>query len=350
VAGKKRATLIQPSSLVSIVIVYWNNARYLQGCLDCLSQQTFQDFEIFIIDNGSMDGGLDNLEEKYPQLKLLIERLPENKGFAWANNLGAKLARGTWLALLNTDAFPKSDWLEKLLDATSRYPDFTFFSSRQIQFHQPDILDGAGDEYHISGLAWRRFYNYPAQTYGLHEEEVFSACAAAALYKREDFLKVEGFDESYFSYFEDVDLSFRLRLAGGRCLYVPQAVVHHVGSASTGKTSNFAVYHAHRNLVWTFFKNMPGLLFWLYLPLHILVNVLFVASFLLKRRGTTILRAKWDALLYLPAIIRQRKKIQSSRKVSIRKLRQAMNRELSAPYTVTRHPRKDRSRRKASVI
>jgi GT2 family glycosyltransferase len=341
---------MQPSPLVSIIIVYWNNARYLPDCLDCLSTQTFQDFEILIIDNGSMDGGMDNLEKNYPQLTLRIERLAENKGFAWANNLGAKLARGVWLALLNTDAFPKPDWLEKLLDAASKHPEFTFFSSRQIQFHQPDILDGAGDDYHISGLAWRRFYNYPAEQYGWTEEEVFSACAAAALYKRENFLTVEGFDESYFSYFEDVDLSFRLRLAGGRCLYVPGAVVHHVGSASTGKTSNFAVYHAHRNLVWTFFKNMPGLLFWLYLPLHILVNVLFVVSFLLKRRGTTILQAKWEALRYLPAIIRQRKKIQSSRKVSIRKMWQAMNKELLAPYTVTHHPRQEGSRRKASVV
>jgi GT2 family glycosyltransferase len=342
-AGRKRAALMPSVPLVSIILVYWNNANYLYDCLHCLSAQTFRDFEILIIDNGSRDGGTDHLEQKYPQLALHIERLPSNKGFAAANNLGTKIARGTWLALLNTDAFPKSDWLEKLLEAAQKFPEFSFFSSRQIQFSRPDVLDGAGDEYHISGLAWRRFYNYPSQTYGVHEEEVFSACAAAALYKRGDFLNVEGFDESYFSYFEDVDLSFRLRLAGGRCLYVPQAMVHHVGSASTGKTSNFAIYYGHRNLVWTFFKNMPGLLFWLYLPLHILVNVLFIASFLLKNRGTTIVRAKWDALYCLPAIIRKRKKIQSSRKVSIRKIWRAMNRELLAPYTVTRYPRKGNS-------
>jgi GT2 family glycosyltransferase len=121
-------------------------------------------------------------------------------------------------------------------------------------------LDGAGDEYHVSGLAWRRFYNHLANGYGLKPEEVFGACAAAAMYRREDFLKIGGFDEDYFSYFEDVDLSFRLRLAGGRCLYVPDAIVHHVGSASTGKLSDFVVYYGHRNLVWTFFKDMPGTL------------------------------------------------------------------------------------------
>lgn len=331
---------MRPEPLVSIILVYWNHARYLQDCLDCLSLQTVQDFEIFIIDNGSNEDAAKDLEQKYPQLRIHIERFPSNKGFARANNWGVKIARGEWLALLNTDAFPEPDWLEKLLDAAHRHPEFTFFSSRQIQFHQPDTLDGAGDEYHISGLAWRRFYNYPAQAYGLQEEEVFSACAAAALYKRQDFLEVEGFDESYFSYFEDVDLSFRLRLAGGRCLYVPQAVVHHIGAASTGKTSNFAIYYGQRNLVWTFFKNMPGFLFWLYLPLHIFANVLLTISILLKRRGTTIVRAKWDALYCLPAIIRKRRKTQSSRKIPIRMIWQAMNRELFAPYTVTRHPRK----------
>jgi GT2 family glycosyltransferase len=326
--------------LVSIIIVYWNNAEYLRRCLGCLLLQTFRDFEVLIIDNGSFDDETDKLKQEYAQLALHIERLSVNKGFAWANNLGAKIARGTWLALLNTDAFPNPDWLENILQAANRHPDFSFFSSRQIQFNQPDILDGSGDEYHISGLAWRRFYNYPAENYGLHEEEVFSACAAAAIYNRDDFLKAGGFDESYFSYFEDVDLSFRLRLAGERCLYVPQAVVQHIGSASLGKTSDYAVYHGHRNMVWTFFKNMPGVLFWLYLPLHILANFLFVVSFLLKRRGATIVRAKMDAFYHLPAIIRKRRQIQSSRKAGIREIWQVMNREILAPYWVIRHPRK----------
>ncbi len=253
-----------------------------------------------------------------------------------ANNIGARLARGKWLALLNADAFPRPDWLEKLLHAAYRHPEFSFFSSRQLQFAQPDILDGAGDEYHISGLAWRRFYNHPAQQYGLQEDEVFSACAAAAIYNREDFLEVGGFDESFFAYFEDVDLSFRLRLAGGRCLYVPEAEVCHVGSASSGKTSDFVMYHGHRNLVWTFFKNMPGSLFWWYLPLHIGMNFFFGISFLLKGRGSAVLRAKFDAFYHLPAIIRERRQIQETRKISVRDLLKVMNRGLFAPYWALR--------------
>lgn len=324
------------SPSVSVIIVSWNSAEHLPHCLDSLLLQTFQHFEVIVVDNGSSEPGMEGLEEKYPTLNLRVERLASNQGFAVANNTGARFARGKWLALLNADAFPKPDWLEKLLDAASKHPEFSFFSSRQLQFAQPDILDGAGDEYHISGLAWRRFYNHPAERYGLQEEEVFSACAAAAIYNREDFLQVGGFDESYFAYFEDVDLSFRLRLAGGRCLYVPEAEVCHVGSASSGKSSDFVMYHGHRNLVWTFFKNMPGSLFWWYLPLHIGMNFFFGISFLVKGKGSAVMRAKIDAFYRLPAIIRKRRQIQETRKVSARDLRKVMNSRLFAPYWARR--------------
>ena len=298
--------------------------------------QTFQDFEVIVVDNASSDQGVEGLKRQYPTLDLRVERLSSNLGFAVANNVGARLASGKWLALLNADAYPKPDWLEKILEAADRHPEFSFFSSRQLQFSQPDVLDGAGDEYHISGLAWRRFYSYPAQHYGLEEEEVFSACAAAAIYNREDFLRVDGFDETYFAYFEDVDLSFRLRLAGGRCLYVPQAEVRHVGSASSGKKSSFVMYHGHRNLVWTFFKDMPGVLFWWYLPLHLGMNIFFAISFLVKGKGPAVLRAKLDAFSKLPDIIHKRRKIQVTRKTSARELWKVMNSELFAPYRAQR--------------
>jgi len=326
--------------LISIVIVPWNSAKHLPHCLDCLSLQTVQDFEVILVDNGSLDGGTNDLEQKYTQLALQIERLPSNLGFALANNRGARIARGKWLALLNADAYPEPNWLENILQAAQRRPEFSFFSSRQIQENQPDLLDGSGDEYHVSGLAWRRFYNYRAGQYGFKEEEVFSACGAAALYARDEFLSVGGFDEAYFSYFEDVDLGFRLRLIGKRCLYVPQAIVHHVGSASSGKISDFVIYHGHRNLVWTYFKDMPGALFWWYLPLHVLMNLFFIVSFILKGRGATILRAKIDAFSHLPAIIHTRRQIQSCRKITYHQLRQVMSKELFAPYWASRQRRK----------
>ena len=284
-----------------------------------------------MVDNGSTDNSLDSVKSQWCDLHLVVERLNENLGFAVANNIGARLARGKYLALLNADAFPEPDWLEQLLKAAENNPQFTFFASRQIQANTPELLDGTGDAYHVSGLAWRQNYNRPAAENGTQPGEVFSACAAAALYSRDDFLKVGGFDEDYFSYFEDVDLSFRLRLTGGRCLYVPQAVVYHVGSASTGNDSDFSIYHGYRNLVWTFFKDMPIPLFWIYLPHHILMIMYKSAVFLIRRKRSIILKSQIDAFLALPAVLRKRKKVQQMRTVSSREIRRVMTKEPFIP-------------------
>ncbi len=180
------------------------------------------------------------------------------------------------------------------------------------------LLDGEGDAYHVSGLVWRMGHGAPVPAVAENEREVFSPCAAAALYRRSALLEAGGFDEDYFCYVEDVDLGFRLRLAGHRCLYVPLSVAHHVGSGTTGgRHSDFAIYHGHRNLVWTFVKDMPGLLFWLLLPLHVLLNLVSVIWFVLRGRGGVILRAKRDAVLGLPKMWRKRQQIQKMRLASI---------------------------------
>jgi GT2 family glycosyltransferase len=318
------------SSLVSIIIVTWNSKRYLTRCLDSLSAQTNQDFEVIMLDNGSTDGGYVGLEEKYPDVKLALKTLNANLGFAPANNIGARLAKGEYLVLLNVDAFPEPDWLERLLEAAKLHPD-AFFSSRQIQADKPNLLDGEGDVYHVSGLAWRENYNLPI--YPLNEShEAFSACGAAAFYPRQQFLDAGGFDEDYFSYQEDVDLGFRLRLRGLCCMLVPQAVVHHVGSGSTGKRSNFSIYYGHRNLVWTYFKDMPPLLFWFYLPMHIVVNLIYLIYFTLKGQGRVIWRAKLDALRGLPIILKKRRDVQLQRKASIMEIHHAMSRNWLTPF------------------
>jgi GT2 family glycosyltransferase len=330
--------------IVSIILVAWNSAIYMPRCLSGLVAQTYSDFEVIIIDNGSSDEALSGLEEKYPILNLRVERLQKNLGFAVANNIGARLANGKWLALLNADAFPAPDWLEQLVQAADDNPGFTFFTSRQIQANTPELLDGTGDAYHVSGFAWRQHYNHPASKYGFQSAEVFSACAAAALYSRDDFIKIGGFDEDYFSYFEDVDLGFRLRLTGGRCLYVPEAVVHHIGSASTGKASDFTYYHGHRNLVWTFFKDMPDTLFLVYLPLHMLMNIYFSVSLLLRENRNILLKSQVDAYRFLPATLRKRRRIQQSRTVSTGEIYRVMIKELFVPFWASR----ERSKRKST--
>ncbi len=335
---------MQADPLVSIIIVSWNSAEYLPRCLDCLNAQTFRNFEVVIVDNGSTDCALDNLAERYPNFNFQIKQLDRNHGFAVANNIGARLARGLWLALLNPDAFPAPDWLAALTQAAAHFGEKCVLASRQIQAELPSLLDGEGDVYQVSGLGWRHHYNFPVYEAG-KPFRVFSACGAAAFFPREDFLAVGGFDEDYFAYHEDVDLGFRLRLRGLDCMLIPQAVVHHIGSASSGKASDFAIYHGHRNLVWTFFKDMPAPLFWLYLPLHLLMDLFFVLFFAAQGRGRVILRAKWDALLGLPTILRKRKQAQGPGCEAGSSIHAAMNRNWFAPMLVSRQ-RKEHLRAK----
>jgi GT2 family glycosyltransferase len=316
---------------VSVIIVVWNSGKLLRQCLSKLARQTFKDFDIVVIDNGSTDERVRDILDEFPSLNLQLKILDRNVGFSAANNLGVQLAQGRLIALLNADAFPEPDWLEQLLEAERKNPDFTFFSSRQIQANSPHLLDGTGDAYHVSGLAWRWHYNQPVEKFGGKQVEVFSACAAAALYRKSDFMKIGGFDEEYFSYFEDVDLSFRLRLAGGKCLYIPKAVVYHVGSASTGKASDFSYYYGHRNLVWTFFKDMPDFLLLVYLPLHLAMNIYLSLVFLIREKRGVVLKSKIDAFRSLPAIIKKRRAVQKLRSVSEKEIYRVLTKDLFPP-------------------
>jgi len=318
--------------MVSIVLASWNSGAYLPRCLDSLLAQTFQDFEVVIVDNGSTDGSLDNLEDGWPALKFHIQRMGKNTGYAVANNSGARLAQGRWLALLNTDAFPDPKWLENLLLGAQQNPQYSFFASRQYQDHAPQRLDGCGDALHFSGFAWRRGYNYPADEFGLEPVEVFSACGAAALYDRAAFQSVGGFDEDFFAYHEDVDLGFRLRLRGYRCLYNSQACVNHMGSASQGERSDFVFYYGHRNVIWSFVQNMPMGLFWKYLPAHLMANLYYLAYFTLRGRGKALWRAKFDALRGLKRALQKRKMIQKNVVVSNRDLTKVLEGSWLDPY------------------
>jgi GT2 family glycosyltransferase len=196
----------------------------------------------------------------------------------------------------------------------------------------PEYLDGAGDSYHVSGRAWRNGHGVATATWPAADTEVFAPCAAAALYRRLAFEEVDGFDETYFCYFEDVDLGLRLRLRGYRCLYVHSAVVLHVSSALSGYRSDFAVYHGERNAVWTFAKNMPGPLLWMYLPQHVALNVAALLYYPWRGQGAVAFRAKLDALRGLPSVLGRRRVVQRTRRIDAWSLRRALRHGFSAPY------------------
>ncbi|MDP2793584.1 MAG: glycosyltransferase family 2 protein [Sulfurisoma sp.] len=298
---------------ITVIVVNWNAGHWLAKTVSALRRQTFAGFRVIIVDNASTDDSLALALDAWPAVEILAQE--KNLGFAVANNLAVRYTDSEWIALLNPDAAPEEDWLARLFSAARDNPDFQFFGSRQLMADDPERLDGIGDAYHVSGLAWRVGHGDRDTPEDRQTREIFAPCAAAAFYRRDAFLQVGGFDPGFFCYLEDVDLGFRLRLAGFRALYVPDAVVAHAGSAITGRMSDFTVYHSQRNLVWVFFKNMPGKLFWRYLPIHLLLNIWAIVRFALRDQGMVVLRAKRDALRGLPGVLRGRARIQSARKV-----------------------------------
>lgn len=311
---------------VTVIVVNWNGGKYLRECISKLLQQTLLPSRILVMDNGSTDGSAEGLSSA-PEVTIRL--LGENLGFARANNLALTDCDTDFVALLNPDAFPEACWLEKLVDTARTSPDVAAFGSRQMSHDRPGTLDGIGDVYHFSGLIWRDGHGRLYSAADNVEAEIFSPCAGAALYRRSALVAVGAFDEDYFCYVEDVDLGFRLRLAGYKSMYVPDSVVHHIGSASTGgKHSDFAVYHGHRNLVWTFIKNMPGALFWILLPLHIMLNAMTLVHFSIRGQGGILLRAKWDAMKGIPRVWRKRRKVQETRSVSLLDIWRVMDKRI----------------------
>jgi GT2 family glycosyltransferase len=291
---------------VAVVIVNYNAGELLVRAARSALEQTVAPDRVVVVDNGSTDGSLALLREGCPQAEIV--ELGANTGFAAANNHAIRIVADCGLvALLNPDATAQPGWLEALLRAARAHPDFASFASRLVRAEAPNELDGAGDACHVSGAAWRLHAGEPAATAALEDEEIFGPSAAAALYRRDWLLRAGCFDERYFCYLEDVDLAFRLRLLGGRSLYVADAVVHHVAGAITGRVSDFSVYHAQRNVVWLYVKDMPGGLVWRNLPAHLALNLLALASYARRGRARVVLAAKRDALRGLRAVLRDRR-------------------------------------------
>lgn len=320
--------------LVTVIIVNWNSGEMLARCLERLAEQTRPPDSVMIVDNASTDDSLAHAGKPADNVTLL--QMQTNLGFAAGNNRALAQCDTEFAALLNPDVFPENDWLEQMLAAARTHPEAAAFGSRQLCNENPEILDGIGDIYHASGLAWRDRYGERQREQDLVPREIFSPCAAAALYRLRALRDAGGFDEDFFCYLEDVDLGFRLRLAGYKALYVPSAVVHHAGSASTGgQWSDFAVYHGYRNPVWVFVKNMPGALFWILLPLHIVFNLAsFPASVFLfpeRNRGKLLLRAKTDALKGLPQMWSKRRRIQAGRTATVFNIWKVLDKRIRIP-------------------
>jgi GT2 family glycosyltransferase len=308
---------------VTVVVPNWNGERFLDLCLSSLREQSFKDFDTVLVDNGSTDDSLTFVDRNFPEVRVL--QLGENKGFSAAANAGIKASETEYVALLNNDTEVDPDWLEALVRAAESHPEAGLFASKLVNFYDRRLLDGAGDALRRGGLPYR--IGHKELDRGQFDEPtfVFSACAAAALYRRALFEEVGLFDEDFFSNCEDADLSFRAQLFGYQCLYVPGSVVYHMVSASTGgKRSTTNTRLGTQNSVNLLIKNLPAALAWRFLPsllagqLSRLVVSTFSGVFRAYLAG---LAGAWRLL---PRMRKKRKEIQTRRRASDDYVRQLL--------------------------
>lgn len=323
----------------SILIVNWNGLEHLPVCLDSLAAQTFRDFEVVLVDNGSKDGSLEFVAKNYPWVRLVP--LPENTGFATGNNRGLEHARGDYLVTLNNDTRVEPDWLETLVEVADAHPRAGMVASRICAFSDPDVLDSIGMAICRDGMARGQYRNRRWSSLALREvEEILMPSACAALYKRVMLDETGFFDDEFFAYAEDVDLALRGRLAGWEAVAATRAVVHHKYSQTGGRLSPFKVYLVERNHYWVALKNFPlGQL--ALLPFFTILRYGEQLRAVLVGGGTggefaagssrgSIIQAFFkgivDSLRGMPQTLRKRRQVMNTRKLSMREFAKLLRR------------------------
>ena len=299
-----------PDISARIIIVAFQSGDHLQVCLDHLAEQSLGEFEVVIVNNDCPDNCTATLT--LPDGRFRILDAPENLGFAGGSNLGAAGAHAPWIITLNPDAWPKPDWLERLMAAGQMYPDADMLSSTLLKSDAPNIVDGFGDAYSIFGIAWRGGHNSQAMDLPEEDMDVFGPCGAAAAYRRERFEAAHGFDSTYFCYLEDVDLAIRLRRMGSYCVQVRQAEVLHYGSGSTGKESDFQYFQTYKNNLRMIIKTAPLAL----LPVQLTAYMLSQCYILFRNRNSKGAAARIKGLKEgvrgMPQAFRDRRATRSS--------------------------------------
>jgi GT2 family glycosyltransferase len=331
--------MVEPRPKVSIVIVNWNGLAHLATCLDSLAAQTFRDFEVILVDNGSADGSVDFVRKRYPWVHPVP--LTENTGFATGNNRGFERARGEHIVALNNDTRVDPDWLEILVRVADSYPRAGMVGSRICSFADPDVIDSIGMGICRDGMARGRFRNRRWSSLRLREvEDILFPSACAALYKRAMLEETGFFDDDFFAYAEDVDLGLRGRLAGWEAVAATQAVVYHKYSQTSGTLSPFKVYLVERNHYWVALKSFP-LSQLVALPFFTLWRYGEQARAVLSGGGTggefhaggsqrelikALLKGVVDSLRGVPQTLRKRRRVMQGRKLSVREFAKLMRR------------------------
>jgi GT2 family glycosyltransferase len=295
------------SHLASFIVVNWNGQHLLEECIDSILNQNCQLFEIIVVDNASSDQSVQFVRTRYPKVKIIA--LKENTGFTGGNIAGLREAVGDFIVLLNNDAVIAEKWLEVMLTELLSDSNVGFCSSKII-IAGTDKVDSVGDTI-TSAFSGTKLGEYEPESNFNERRLVQGACAAAVIYKREMLNQIGFLDEDFFFNHEDTDLNLRAWLSGWKCMFVPEAVVHHKVSASVGELSDKGVYYFSRNNVWVWIKNTPPGFLFRNIPQRIIYELCSFAFFCIKKgKWGPFLKGKKDALKKIPIMLKKRKDIQ----------------------------------------
>jgi len=296
---------------VSVVVVNWNRKEYLARCFEAVLTQRYPNIETILVDNGSHDGSVELVKERFPNVRLIA--LDTNRGFAQANNIGISASSGVFVMTLNNDTQMAPDCISTLVEALEGHPEIYACAPKIISFDEPPLIvnAGIGAKDH---MPTDRGGGEPDDGRYDRVEEVFGPNAGAGLYRRMVFETLGGFDEDFFAYYEDVDLAWRARLAGWKCLYIPSAVCRHVSGGTSKSLPFFTEYHLFRNIVWLYIKGIPGPFLRPRLLPFLKQEFVFWKTHL-RREEIRWLRMKWDTYRKIPRMFVKRRQVQRSRRI-----------------------------------
>jgi GT2 family glycosyltransferase len=299
---------------ISVVVPNWNGKESLSKCLDSLISQRLKG-EIVVVENGSTDGSIKLLQEDYPQVKCLLQ--PKNLGFAGGVNVGIQYAIDVgcdFVALFNNDAVADLDWLARLCSAMSS-PEVGITTCTLMSIDKQHI-DSTGDQFTNWGLPFPRGRGELTSERYREQTEIFGASGGASLYRINMLKKIGLFDEDFFAYYEDIDISFRAQLAGWKVRYVPDAVAYHQIGATSSKLKGFTTYQTMKNQPLVLFKNLPSRFWWRVGWRFMLAHILFLFRAISRGQGWIALQGDFKGTYYMIKKGKLRKQIQLSKVVS----------------------------------
>ena len=315
--------------LVSAIVLNWNNKEVIFPCLDSLLRQTYEQHEIILVDNGSQDGSLEAIKERYAKRLRIVEN-GKNLGFDEGVNIGIRASDGEFIALLNSDAVAERDWIEHLVRGIQGAGQIGMCASKIYLADQEGVLDNTGEILYRDALGRGRGRLEKDRGQYDVDGRVLCPSGCAGFYRRQMLEEMGLFDKHFFAYAEDIDVGLRGRLLGYECVYISQAVVFHKLSISSGLVSDLKAFYVERNRMWVTIKCFP-FRYLLLCPFYTLIRYGYHLYGLFRREGPAskyieqlsflrlvfvIIKVYLSTLWFLPYLLSERRRIRKNSKVT----------------------------------